>query len=168
MDLRTLVDVSQLVAATTVVGGTVFALLQLREIRRQRQEAVALDVLRTLMDSDFAEAMMRVTNLPDGMGLRQMREAGPEVEKAATLMATTFEAIGVMVHRRIAPLPLVQDLVGGIVVVLWRRLGPWIRELRVEQSNPSDSEWFQWLAEQVERRGGKDSVAYEAHRDWEP
>lgn len=168
MDLRTLVDVSQLVAAATVVGGTVFALLQLREIRRQRQEAVALDVLRTLMDSDFAEAMMRVTNLPDGMGLREMREAGPEVEKAATLMATTFEAIGVMVHRRIAPLPLVQDLIGGIVVVLWRRLGPWIRELRVEQSNPSDSEWFQWLAEQVERRGGKDSVAYEAHRNWEP
>jgi hypothetical protein len=168
MDLRTLVDVSQLVAATTVVGGTVFALLQLREIRRQRQEAVALDVLRTLMNSDFAEAMMRVTNLPDGMGLRQMREAGPDVEKAATLMATTFEAIGVMVHRRIAPLPLVQDLIGGIVVVLWRRLGPWIRELRVEQSNPSDSEWFQWLAEQVERRGGKQAVAYEAYRDWKP
>ena len=122
MDLSTLVDLSQLVAAATVVGGTVFALLQLHEVRRQRQETAALDLLRTMMDSDFAEAMMRVTNLPAGMSLAQMRAAGPDVEKAATLMVTTFEAVGVMVHRGIAPLGLVQDLVGGIVVVMWRQV----------------------------------------------
>jgi hypothetical protein len=40
---------------------------------------------------------------------------------AATLMSTTFEAMGVLVHRRIAPLPLVQDLVGGFAVVTQHR-----------------------------------------------
>lgn len=168
MDLETIVDVSQVVAALTVIGGTVFAVLQLREFRQQRQEAVALDLLRAFMGAEFSDAMAVVTNLPDGLSAAELRMAGPEAEKAATLMCTTFEAMGVLVHRRIAPLSLVQDLAGGIIVLMWRRLEPWITNLRVEQSNPSDSEWFQWLAEQLQRRKAESAPAYAMHRDWEP
>lgn len=168
MNLQTFVDLSQIAAALTVIGGTVFALLQLREFKRQRQEAVALDLMRAFMGAEFAEAMAIVTNLPDNLSAEGLRRAGRDAEKAATLMSTTFEAMGVLVHRRIAPLPLVQDLVGGFAVVTWRRLEPWITELRVEQSNPSDSEWFQWLAEQLEQRKAHKVPAYIQHRSWTP
>ena len=40
MELQTYVDISQIVAAATVVGGTVFGLVQLYEYRQQRREAV--------------------------------------------------------------------------------------------------------------------------------
>jgi hypothetical protein len=168
MDLQTVVDVTQITAAVTVSGGTVFALLQLRELRRQRQEAVALDLMRAFMGAEFSAAMAIVTNLPDNMSADDLSRAGPDAEKAATLMCTTFEAMGVLVHRRIAPLPLVQDLVGGLIVVMWRRLQPWLDQLRVEQSNPSDSEWFQWLAEQLEQCKTAKVPAYVQHRDWVP
>lgn len=168
MDLETVVDFSQIAAALTVIGGTVFAVLQLREFRRQRQDAVALDLMRAFMGAEFAEAMAIVTSLPDKLSADDLRQAGPGVEKAATLMCTTFEAMGVLVHRRIAPLPLVQDLIGGIIVVMWRRLQPWVAQLRVDQSNRSDSEWFQWLAEQLEQRRAQKIPAYERHRDWVP
>ncbi|HQR49974.1 MAG TPA: hypothetical protein PL152_11595 [Steroidobacteraceae bacterium] len=168
MDLATVVDVSQIVAALTVVGGTLFAVLQLREIKQQRQEAAALDLLRAFMGPEFAEAMAIVTSLPDGLTVDGLRRAGPDAEKAATLMCTTFEAMGVLVHRRIAPLSLVQDIAGGIILVTWRRLEPWLTELRIEQGNPSDSEWFQWLAEQLERRKTEKQPAYLLHREWQP
>ena len=168
MDLRTVVDASQIAAALTVIGGTLFAVLQLREFKLQRQETAALDLLRTFMGPEFADAMTIVTNLPDGLSAEGLRRAGPHAEKAATLMCTTFEAMGVAVHRRIAPLALVQDLAGGFIVVTWRRLEPWLRELRIQQDNPSDSEWFQWLAEQLERRKADKQPAYLQHRDWQP
>jgi hypothetical protein len=168
MNLQTVVDITQITAAVTVSGGTVFALLQLRELRRQRQEAVALDLMRAFMGAEFSEAMAIVTNLPDNLSADDLSRAGPDAEKAATLMCTTFEAMGVLVHRRIAPLPLVQDLVGGVIVVMWRRLQPWLDQLRVEQSNPSDSEWFQWLAEQLEQRKAEKIPAYVQHRSWVP
>ncbi len=57
---------------------------------------------------------------------------------------------------------------GGITVVVWRRLRPWLTQLRVEQGNPSDSEWFQWLAEEFERRKAAKVPANEQHRDWAP
>jgi hypothetical protein len=168
MDLQTVVGISQVVAALTVIGGTAFAILQLREFRRQRQEVVALDLMRAFMGAEFAEAMAIVTSLPENLSADDLHRAGLNAEKAATLTCTTFEAMGVLVHRRIAPLSLVQDLVGGIVVVMWRRLEPWVSQLRVEQSNPSDSEWFQWLAEQLEQRKARKVPAYLRHRDWAP
>ena len=168
MDLRTIVDLSQVVASLTVVGGTAFAVIQLREFRQQRQEAVALDLLRAFMGAEFAAAMAVITSLPDGLSIEELREAGPDVEKSATLMCTTFEAMGILVHRRIAPLALVQDLAGGIIVLVWHRLEKWLQQLRVEQGNPSDSEWFQWLAEQLEARKLEKAPAFVRHRDWMP
>lgn len=168
MTLQLIVDICQVIAALTVVGGTVFALLQLREFKRQRQEAVALDLMRAFMGAEFADAMAIVTSLPYDLSADDLHRAGPEAEKAATLMCTTFEAMGVLVHRRIAPLALVQDLAGGIIVVTWHKLQPWLIQLRVEQSNPSDSEWFQWLAEQLVHARTEKVPAYIQYRHWEP
>ena len=95
MDLQNIVDISQVAAAITVIGGTAFAVLQLREFRRQCQETVTLDLMRAFMGAEFSEAMAIVTNLPDNLSADDLRQAGPDAEKAATLMCTTFEAIGI-------------------------------------------------------------------------
>lgn len=168
MDLQTLVDVSQIIAAVTVVGGTIFGLLQLNEYREQRREAVALDLLSKFMGPEFSEAMIFITSLPERTTAESLRSAGPRAEQAANLMCTNFEAMGILVHRRIAPFPLVTDMIGGIIVVAWRRLQPWIEQLRVDTSNPSDSEWFQWLAQQCERHAADRQPAHVRHRGWEP
>lgn len=66
IDLGTVVEVSQTATAVTVIGGTVFAMLQLREFKR-RQETAVRDLLRASMGPEFAEAMAIVTNLPDDL-----------------------------------------------------------------------------------------------------
>jgi hypothetical protein len=168
MELQTWVNISQIVAAATLVCGTVFGLLQLYEYRQQRREAVALDLLSKFMGPEFSAAMIAITSLPEEVTVESIRQAGPEFERAANIMCTNFEAMGIMVHRRIAPFPLVMDMIGGLVVVVWRRLRPWIEAVRVETHNPSDSEWFQWLAEQCERNASKKEPAHIQHRGWNP
>jgi hypothetical protein len=81
MTLQLIVDICQVIAALTVVGGTVFALLQLREFKRQRQEAVALDLMRAFMGAEFAQAMAIVTGLPYDLSAEDLHRAGPEAEK---------------------------------------------------------------------------------------
>ncbi len=168
MDLQIAVDLSQIAAAVTVVGGTIFGLLQFREYRQQRQETIVLELLNQFMGSEFSAAMVLITSLPEEVSADDLRNAGPEVERAANQLCTVFESIGLLVHRRIAPFPLVQDLMGGVVPVAWRRLRPWVLRFREQTQNTSDSEWFQWLAEQLERHAGRKSPAYQVHRGWEP
>ena len=76
------------------------------------------------------------------------RALGSGHEDAALVIGTRFETMGLLVFERIAPFKLVENLCGGIVVVMWRKLGPWLEAVRIEQAQPSWGEWFQWLAQQ--------------------
>ena len=168
MDLESLSNLSQVIGTATIVGGTIFGLIQLSELRKQRRDAVAGELMRTFMDAELANALTVLRGLPDGVSAADLRHAGPEVEKAAVLICTTFETMGLLVFERIAPFHLVVELAGGIIVVMWRKLGPWLHQIRVEQSQPSWAEWFQWLAQQCERHKDDGHPAYEQHGQWVP
>ena len=168
VNLQTVVDISQIAAAATVIGGTFFGLVQLKEFRKQRQETIAGDLMRTFMSAEFSNAITIALGFPDGISAEAMRSKGPDAEKAAVLIETTFETMGLLVFERIAPFSLVLKLAGGTIVLMWRKLGPWVTELRAEQSNPYDGEWFQWLAEQCAQRKSADLPAHIRHRSWVP
>ena len=53
---------------------------------------------------------------------------------------------------------------GGLIVVSWRKLGPKMRQPRKDTGPDSVGEWFQWIAEQAERRvaGPSEGPAYDA------
>lgn len=168
MNLETVSSISQIIGTATIVGGTVFGLVQLWELKKQRRDAVAGDLMRTFMDANLAEAIMLIRALPDGVSADELRSSGSETEKAAVLICTTFETMGLLVFQRIAPFALVVELAGGITVVMWRKLGPWLNQIRIEQSQPSWAEWFQWLAQQCEHHKRPDSPVYVEHADWKP
>jgi hypothetical protein len=168
MDLQDIGNIAQAVGAATVVGGTIFGLVQFFEYKQQRQEAVAAEVMRTFIGAEFAHALTILRGMPDAVSAERLREGGLEAEYAAVVVCMTFETLGVLVYKRIAPFPLVVDLSGGIVVVMWRKLGPWLVQIREEQKQPSWAEWFEWLAMQCERHKDEGAPAYVKHVDWMP
>jgi hypothetical protein len=167
MDLETLSFISQIVGTLTIVGGAVFALVQFYEVRRQRHEQRAAELMRGFMDANFSDAVSRIRTLPDGVSAEELRRAGPEVERDAVRVCMSLETMGLMVYRRVVPLDLVVELAGGMSVVIWRKLGPWLVQTRIEQKQPSWAEWFQWLAQQCEKHKGRNAPAYE-RLDWRP
>lgn len=143
---------------------------QVREFRAQRRESVALELVRSFYSPDLAKAVHQIRQLPDGLSAEEMRSRGPEYELAAVAISTTFESIAYLVFRRMASFEMVRDLMGGIALVLWHKLERWMEDCRVEQSQPSWGEWFQWLAEQLAREAElkESQPAYRHHADWRP
>jgi hypothetical protein len=168
MELHDLADLAQAVGAATVVGGTIFALVQYFEYKKQRQDMVASEVMRTFIGPELAHALTVLRRYPDAVSPEKLREGGFEAEYAAVLVCMTFETLGVLVYRRIAPFHFVVELAGGIVVVMWRKLGPWLVQIRIEQRQPSWAEWFEWLAQQCERHKDEAMPAYRKHAEWKP
>jgi hypothetical protein len=167
MDLETVSLVSQIIGSVTIVGGAIFALIQFYEVRRQRHEQRAAELMQGFMDANFADAVARIRLLPDGVSAEELRNAGPEVERDAVRVCMGLETMGLMVYRRILPLELVVELAGGMSVMIWRKLGPWLVQTRMEQQQPSWAEWFQWLAQQCARHKEQRAPAYE-RVDWKP
>jgi hypothetical protein len=152
------------------VGGVAFAVLQIRHFQRQRLEAAAMELIRAWQSPDFTQAFRVVQSLPDGMSACALRAHAPDTETCATLIGSTFESIGVMVYRRIVPLALVNELLGGAAVHLFHKLEPWILEQRAEQSRDNVYEWFQWLTERLEDlpEFKTREPAHVAERSWKP
>ncbi len=168
-DLSRLADMAEIIGAAVVVGGIFFAVMQMRHLRQQRRELAAIELFRFFGSPQFSKAYREILRLPDGLGIRELREHSPEAEDCAMIIGTTMENIGVMMYQRIVPSAVVENLMGDSTIVLWRKLEVWANEVRVDFENPHAFEWFQWLAEILEAlRGDAPAPAYEAHRDWKP
>lgn len=150
------------------MGGGVFALVQLSEFRRRRRYQVAADLCRGFTEPAFARAISLICSLPDGTGLAGFQARGSEYQESAQLVGMSFETMGLLVHKDIASFRIVQELTGGLLLMMWRKLEGWVVETRVEQANPRFAEWFQWLAERVREREAGMVPAFEAHRGWTP
>jgi len=136
------------IAVTALVG-----IYQLRQFREQRRDAAAIELWRSFQDTTFARAFLTILSLPGGAPVSELRAHGPEVEEAAQILEFRFETLGLLVYRNTISFDVVDDLIGGGILTVWHRLKAVINQTREEKNWPMYCEWFQWLAEQFEKRG---------------
>ena len=114
---------------------------------------------------------MIVASIPEGTSAAALAQDRRSLE-AALKIATIMEGVGYSVFARIIPLAVADDLVGGMARVAWRRFQPFVEEERVRTGTQKSWEWFQWLAEQLDRHALSKTTlqvgAPVAHRDWKP
>ena len=169
MDLMALSQLAQILGGTAVVIALVFGMVQIHQFRRQRHDVAAIELMRSLQDHEFTHSFRLIYPLPEDMDPDDFRELGSEYEEAALALGARFESMGLLVYRESLPLHLVEEIIGGAVVLLWRRLRPWVELHRREQRHPLLFEWFQWLAERLDERGRPaQTPAYLRFRDWKP
>jgi hypothetical protein len=168
LTLSNIANIAEIIGASTIVTGLIIGWIQLRYYRIQRTEAIAQNLMQTFYSRDLARSISLMQNLPDGIGLVELRARGREYEEAAVIVTTAFETMGILVFKGIAPIELVADLAGGVISTMSRRLQTFQDEIRVEQDQPSWGEWFEWLGEQVERIKSEEAPAYIRYREWRP
>ncbi|MEM7412104.1 MAG: hypothetical protein AAF430_17890 [Myxococcota bacterium] len=168
--LPTLANLAEVLGAVTILGGAIFAIIQIREVRAQRRETVTIELSRAFQSPALIEAIERIRDLPDHVSAEDLRARGPEYERLAIMITTHYETIGFMVFRRVASYEIVRELTGGLAVVMFRKLDRWLDTVRAEQNQSSWGEWYHWLAEQLMKDGEHKEAnpAYERYADWRP
>lgn len=168
-DLSTMANLAEILGVVIVVGGLIFAMLQMRQFRQQRRELAAIELFRFFGNAKFSAAYQMILHLPDDTNIMEIRDKNKNLEDAAMLISATMENIGVMTFQRIVPFVVVNNLIGSSTTILWRKLEHWAYALREELDDPLAFEWFQWLAERLEEYQ-PDTVepAYNAHKSWKP
>ena len=103
-DLNTIANVSEIVGGLAIVIGGIFAVVQLQEFREQRRQAVAVELIRQFSEPAHANAVNLIQELPDGASAELLRSKGREYERAALMIAMTYETIGLLVFHEMASL----------------------------------------------------------------
>ena len=159
-------NIAEIIGAGSIITGLIFGWFQVRHLRSQQRDTVAINLMQTFYSRELAQAVALLQTLPDGVSLNEVRAAGNEYVIAEVTVATTFETMGLLVFKRIAPMDLVLDLAGGIVTTMNRKLRVWQNDMRELQNQPSWGEWFEWLGDQAEKAKGNITPAHVRHRDW--
>lgn len=143
-NLDTLANYAEILGVLSVVAGIGFAVVQLRQFRRQRTQLSAVELIRAWQTPEFTKALKTLQLLPDEAHPDSLRDDDAELENMAFVVGMFFEGVGVMVYRKLIPLDIVNDLMGGVTRVVWTKLSVWVEEWRTER-NPRAYEWWEWL-----------------------
>jgi hypothetical protein len=147
--LETAANYAEIIGAFAVLFAIVFAALEFRQLRHQRREAASLEMIRSWQGPEYVNGVFEILQLEDHIQPKSLGELGEQHLKMAFRICVTWEALGVMVHRGTLPIEIVNDLMGGIITIGWRKLDQWVLQLR-EHVTPRSFEWFEWLATQLE------------------
>ena len=157
----------QLIQTAAIVAGVVFGLVQLRQLRVQREMQAGAELLRPLQSPEMAEAILLIYGLPDNLDGKEFRaRLGKDFGSVMALLAL-FESLGPLVARGHLPIAMYAEFYRGATIVCWNKVRVYVEEQR-RSGWTSLYEWVQWLAERMEERAplSRDVPAYERFKDW--
>lgn len=164
MDLQTLANLAEILGAVGIVFALVFGIVEIRQFNRQRQDAAAIELVRSFENDNFTRAYLLLTSLPTTVSAADFVAKGEAYEQAAITAGMKFETVGLLVYRGVIPLDDLDELVRGAAKTLWTRIRPWVEWRREAASHATFMEWFQWLIDRIDERRATDKVpAFERH-----
>lgn len=157
----------QLIETSAIVVGVVFGLVQLRQLRNQREIQAGLELLGPLQTSESAEALLLLHSLPDNLSGDELRQRLGENFRPVFATLALLESLGPIVARGHVPINMFAEFYRGPTLLCWRKVRRYVEEQR-QLGWPSLFEWLQWLAERMEERvpPSGDLPAFEQFRSW--
>lgn len=158
----------QIIESLAVVIGVGFAIVQVRQHRREKRREAALVLMHSFQTPSFAEAMNLVYNLPDGLSKEQIENLLGEKFHLVYALMTTWESLGILVFRGEVDLDLVDEFFSGPLKISWQKLQGHVMGERELLGRDTIEEWFQWLTERLAERELKRPrvPAHIAHKHW--
>jgi hypothetical protein len=156
------------VTTLTVLGGLLFAIFEVQNMRARRRQSAALALVRSYQTPEFSNAIVKTLNIPNGLTRKEVEGQLKGDLDGVWLLMTTWESLGILVHHREISLKLVEDFFSGPITLSWLKFQTLVEEMRRELDRETYFEWFQWLAERVmERETSLPPVpAHIEYHDW--
>jgi hypothetical protein len=152
MNTELISNLANLALALSFITALIFGIVQVQIARRDRRERLTLEVLNRYQTREFAELMNYINthNLPTD---RQSFWALPVDEQVSMIQfGQQMESLGIMLAGRFISISLVDKTLGSFITTSWEKCKPLFTDIRVNQPDPYLGEYFQWLAENIDKR----------------
>lgn len=152
MSSQTIANIANIALAVSVIVALIFGLAQVKAAAQDRRERLTLEVLRQFQTREFAELIHFVSNLDLPKTSEEMRSR-PSTEQIYMIQfSQQMETLGMLVAERLINIDLVDKTLGSFVTTSWEKYKVLFNDIRVNQPDPFLGEYYQWLAECIERR----------------
>ena len=148
-------EISAIVAAAGVLVGVAYYILDMRNQARTRQTDMVLRLYSTFSSEEFQITLAQIDNLKfqntDDFLQKYGSKVNAEVWGKWQSVAAFFEQVGVLLHRKLINISLVDDLLTTDVKQQWERMAPVILDIRKRLDSPQIWEWFEYLYNEMKK-----------------
>jgi hypothetical protein len=150
------VDVSTVSVMVTSAGVLIAATYYIKNIRHQtklRQTDLVLRLYNTYGSPEFQKASlkMRDMDLADYEDYLKKYQSDVESKTSWLSVAAFFEGIGVLVHKKLIDISLVDDLFSTPVIAAWEKIEHLVESERKHRRRPQIWEWFEYLYKEMKK-----------------
>ncbi|MBK00770.1 MAG: hypothetical protein CMB48_07495 [Euryarchaeota archaeon] len=179
MDLENASQWAEILGLVTILGAAIYSWFQIKELRRSRDSSTAMNLASNFQSQDFVVGLTSILNMqfdpidydadnPNDFEALQ-NHFGENWPKVMTVL-TTWESLGVLIHRGNMDFHAFYDLFSGVVVKNYEAFSFYLEPIREDPDN-KDMEWFIWLVDRIkeyEKEGSGTPPAHIAFKDWKP
>ena len=140
---------SAIIASASVVAAAIYYVLQLRHQTRMRQTDLIMRLYSTRDSKEFQESWKKV--------MAKEFEEYKDYKKwydwsDFIVVGLFFEGIGILLHRKLIDIGLVDDLFCYIIKTTWEKIRLVAEAVRKHNNAPQIYEWFEYLYNEMEKR----------------
>jgi len=144
--------IANLALALSVIVAVIFGIAQVRAAARDRKERLTLSTLSTFQTREFSELILYITRRELPSSQKEL-SARPNDEQVIFIQfGQQMESLGMLVAEGYINIDLVDKTLGSFVVTAWEKYRNIFMDIREKSPDPFLGEYFQWLAENIDRR----------------
>lgn len=145
MDQDQLATTLSSLGSLALIGWIFLAVIQLRLAYVQRREDIVLRLYEPLLSEPLARAYWRVQTWSFADHAAFLADATTEDRVAFDQVATYYETMGVLHHRGVASLGLLDELLTSSIFETWEKCRPIVIGERERTQTPQKYAWFEDL-----------------------
>ncbi len=142
-------SISAVVAAVGVIVGVVLAILELRNITKTRQMELIMRLYSTFITKEFQDAY-------ETLWTTDFKDYNEVLKKGYLIRLRTiggfFEGIGVLLHRKLVDIGLVDDLFRESIKLMWEKAKAPLCDARQRLNMPNYGRFFEYLYNELQKR----------------
>ncbi len=180
MNIETAAAWAEVFGLVTILGAAIYSWFQIKELRRSRDSTTAMNLAANFQNEGFVVGLTAIINMDDfdlssfnddsTNNFKQFREHFGEDWPKVMKVLTTWESIGVLIHRGDVDFHAFYDLFSGVLLKNYQAFEFYLESIR-EDGEDKDMEWFIWLRDRVveyEKGGSGTGPAHLEFADWTP
>ena len=150
VDIQT---ISIAIASGGVFVAAIYYILQIRHQSRTRQTDLVMRLYANFGSMEHMEAYQRLMAIEakDWDEFAEKYSGRPEARMFGIVCAF-YEGIGVLLHRGLIDISLVDDLFSTNILQIWEKVEPLVKEFRKRRKRPQIWEWFEYLYTEMKKR----------------
>jgi hypothetical protein len=152
MSAEFITELANLALTLSLIVAVIFGIAQINAAKKDRRERLTLETLRNFQSREFAEFILFITTAKFPQSQKEWLSWAEEEKVKFIQIGQEMESLGILLADKLIDIDLLDKTLGSFIMTAWEKFKPMIFELREKNPDPYLAEYFQWMAEQIDKR----------------